>query len=68
VSLDTWEQDLAAYRAVLADIESGKLRLQQGQEEFLADLQRRIALLEEKIQGQDSAADEPWTDEQGLAT
>ena len=49
MSLENWEQDLAAYRAVLEDFNSGKLKLQQGQDEFVADLKRRILILEEKL-------------------
>ena len=49
MSLDEWERDLATFQVVLEDFNSGKLRLEQGQEEFLADLKQRINSLEEKL-------------------
>jgi hypothetical protein len=67
MSLENWEEDLAVYRAVLDDIDSGKLRLQQGQEEFVADLKRRIAALEEKIDGRAQWADRASDGEPGFA-
>ena len=72
MSLENLEQDLAALRAVLEDFHSGKLKLQDGQDEFLADLKLRIAILEAKIDrrgssADGSSADDSWTGEQGFA-
>lgn len=59
MSLEHREQDIAAYQAVLDDFASGKLKLQRGQKEFVADLERRIAALEEEIRRPASAARQP---------
>ena len=49
MGLENQEQDLAAFKAVLEDFSSGKLKLRDGQDEFLADLKQRIAHLEQKL-------------------
>ena len=49
MSLENHEHDLAAFKAVLEDFVNGKLKLQDGQEEFLADLKQRIFSLEQKL-------------------
>ena len=59
MSLENLEQDLDAFKAVLEDFNSGKLKLQNGQDEFLADLKMRIAALEARIYGRGSLADGP---------
>ena len=51
MGLENQEQDLAAFKAVLEDFHSGKLKLQNGQDEFVADLKRRIADLEGMLDG-----------------
>ena len=51
MGLENQEQDLAAFKAVLEDFHSGKLKLQDGQDEFVADLKRRIADLEGMLDG-----------------
>lgn len=50
---ELWREERDQLRAVLDDLSSGKIRLEQGQEEYLAGLRRRIAHLEEKIEQSD---------------
>jgi hypothetical protein len=68
VSLENLEQDLAAYRALLDDIDSGRLTLQQGEEEIVADLKRRIQFLEERLGDGASSTDPSADGETGFAT
>ena len=50
---ELWREEREQLQAVLDDLTSGKIRLEQGQDEYLAGLKRRIAHLEEKIQQAD---------------
>lgn len=43
------KQDRARLKAILADIESGKITFQQGQDDYLADLRRRISRIENNL-------------------
>ena len=42
MSLDNWEQDIAALKAVLEDLESGRIKLRQGEDAIVADFTRRL--------------------------
>lgn len=45
MAFENWEQDIAALKAVLDDIESGRIKLRQGEEEIIADITRRLRSL-----------------------
>ena len=47
MSLDNWEQDIAALKAVLHDLESGRISLRQGKDEIVADITRRLRKLDD---------------------
>ena len=46
---ELWREERDQLQAVLDDLTSGQIRLEQGQEEYLASLRRRIAHLDERI-------------------
>ena len=50
---EVWQQERDELRQVLDDLTSGKIRLERGQDEYLANLRRRMAYLDEKIDGKD---------------
>jgi hypothetical protein len=50
---ELWREERDQLQAVLGDLTSGKIKLEQGQDEYLAGLRRRIAHLEEKIASPD---------------
>ena len=53
MGLQQWKDERAQLQAVVNDLASGQIRLEQGQEEYLASLKRRIAELDEKIRDED---------------
>ena len=50
---ELWQEEREALQAVLNDLNSGKIRLAQGQDDYLDGLRRRIAHLEGKLATQD---------------
>ena len=50
---ELWREERDQLQAVLNDLNSGKIRLEQGQDDYLDGLKRRIAHLEEKIAERD---------------
>lgn len=50
MGLEDYEQERAEILAILADLNSGKVSLRDGQEELIAGLKRRLDYLEAKLQ------------------
>jgi exonuclease VII small subunit len=50
---ELWREERDQLQAVLSDLNSGKIRLEQGHDDYLDGLKRRIAHLEEKLAAQD---------------
>jgi len=48
MSLDYSEHDRAALLAVLEDVNAGRLKLKQGEEEVIADIKRRLQAMEDE--------------------
>ena len=48
---ELWREERDQLQAVLDDLTSGQIKLEQGQEDYVASLRRRIAHLEEKLAG-----------------
>jgi hypothetical protein len=48
---ESWQQERDELQAVFDDLRSGMIRLERGQDEYLASLQRRIAYLDAKLSG-----------------
>ena len=48
MAFENWEQDIAALKAVLEDLESGRIRLRQGEEEIVASFTRRLRCLDDQ--------------------
>jgi len=46
---EIWLQERDKLQSILDDIERGYIRLEQGQDEYLTSLKRRIAHLEDKL-------------------
>ena len=46
---DSWREERERLESILGDIESGYIRLEQGQEEYVESVKRRIAHLDEKL-------------------
>lgn len=46
---ELWREEREQLQAVLDDLMAGKIRLEQGQDDYLAALKRRIAHLDEKM-------------------
>lgn len=55
MGLDNTEQDRADLQAVLDDLDSGKLKLQHGQEDYVAGLKARLSKLDDKLGGRNAA-------------
>ena len=48
---EVWREERDQLRAVLNDLKSGKIKLEQGQDDYLAGLKRRIAQLDDMLAG-----------------
>ena len=46
---EIWQQERDELRAVLDDLNSGRIRLERGMEDYVAGVKRRIAQLDEKL-------------------
>ena len=46
---ELWQEERDQLKAVLDDLTSGQIKLEQGQEDYVASLKRRIAHLDERI-------------------
>ena len=50
---DELERDRARYQSIIEDLESGKIVLERGQEEYIASLRQRIADSDEQLAAED---------------